>query len=72
MASVQIQTGFTSSDKETANPFNSYFTSIGNNLAAKFKYNDIDDVDHCKNKYTDKDTEDFKFDLITPDFNFCI
>ena len=40
-------------------------------MAAKFKYNDNDDdVDHCENKYTDKHTEDFKFDLITPDFVF--
>ena len=38
-------------------------------MAAKFNYNDNDDVDHCKSTYTDKDTEDFKFDLI-PDFVF--
>ena len=37
-SSVQAYDGFTSNDKETADQFNSYFTSTGNNLAAKFKY----------------------------------
>ena len=71
ISSVQTHDGFTSNDKETADQFNSYFTSIGNNLAAKFKCNNdgCDNVNICKND-TDIQIVHFEFDVITPDFVF--
>jgi hypothetical protein len=69
--SVQTKNGFTSNDKETADQFNSYFTSIGNDLASKFKCNtnNDDDVKHSCNN-VDVNIDHFKFDVITPDFVF--
>ena len=34
----QTKDGYTCNDEETANQFNDYFTSIGNDLAKKFKH----------------------------------
>ena len=67
VSSVHTQDGFTANDKGTADQFNSFFTSIGDVLASKFKCNDIEGVDHCS--IDEKDTH-FKFDVITPDFVF--
>ena len=74
ISSVQTHDGFSSNDKETADQFNWYFTSIDNNLAAKFKCNDDvsednDNVNYCKND-TDIKSVHFEFDVITSDFVF--
>ena len=74
VSSVRTHAGFTTSNKETADQFNSYFTSIGNTLASRFKFDDTVKFDHCNtndiNNNTDKDNDHFKFDIITPDFVF--
>ena len=76
VSNVQTQSGITSNDMETANELNSFFTSIGKDLAAKF--------DNCKNGNTcssnnsncsinvgDTQGQDhFNFDVVTPDFVF--
>ena len=40
VSSVRTQAGFTTSNEETADQFNSYFISIGNTLASRFKFDD--------------------------------
>ena len=69
VSSVHTQDGFTANDKETADKFNSYFTSIGDVLASKFKPDDddIEDVDNCD---IDENDGHFKFDVVTPEFIF--
>ena len=67
VSSVHTQNGFTANDKETADQFNSFFTSIGDVFASKFKCNDIEEVDHCS---IDEKDKHFEFDVITPDFVF--
>ncbi len=64
--SVQSEDGITKTDKETADKFNEYFTSIGNKLANKF-------VNNNETKYTDNNpcnTTCFNFDIVTPEFVF--
>ena len=70
VSSVQTKIGFTTSDKETAEQFNSFFTSVGNNLASKFNDNDFTDHTEHRNIDNNHDNEHFKFDVITPDFVF--
>ena len=65
---VETNNGLTNNDKETANEFNDFFTSIGNDLAQKFDDNMCDDIDHKTEVIHGFD--DFKFDLITEDYVF--
>ncbi|XP_072043447.1 uncharacterized protein [Amphiura filiformis] len=71
--SVQTDDGFTKCNKDIANEFNSFFTSIGITLAQKFdnvnKSDDANDVtnDECNN---DDVSSNFNFDFITPSFVF--
>ena len=61
---LKCNKGFTTNDKETAEHFNDFFTSIGNNLANKFDNHDKDDmVDANTNAL-------FEFELISPEFVF--
>ena len=69
-AYVQTKDGYTCNDEETANQFNDYFTSIGNDLARKFKHDsNIDNYD-ANTSNVNVEHECFKFDAITPDFVF--
>ena len=60
----------TCNDEETANQFNDYFTSIGNNLAKKFMHDSYIDNNDVTTSNVILDHECFKFDAITPDFVF--
>ena len=70
VSNVQTKDGYTCNDEETANQFNDYFTSIGNDLAKKFKHDsNIDNYD-ANTSNVNVEHECFKFDAITPDFVF--
>ena len=59
--------GVTSNDKETANKFSEFFTSIGNSLAKKFDSNKHEASDSAQNEQV---TAQFSFDLVTSAFVF--
>ena len=64
--SVHSEQGNTVDDKDTANQFNDFFTSIGSKLASKFN-----NVDHSNlNQLPEETTAKFDFDVITPEFVF--
>ena len=64
VSTIQTVDGLTTCDKDIANEFNSYFTSIGAKLAAKF------DDDSLDNQRIDVNNDDvdvkFDFEYITP------
>ena len=63
--SVKSKNGLTTNDKEIANQFNEFFTSIGKNLADKFNNNHENNVTCNKNI-----SSHFEFDFVTPEFVF--
>ena len=63
--SVKSKNGLTTNDKETANQFNEFFTSIGKNLADKFNNNHENNVTCNKNI-----SSHLEFDFVTPEFVF--
>ena len=73
--SVQTDDGFTTCNKDIANEFNSFFTSIGITLAQKFDNVNNSDDDSCKNVTNDECNNDdvsgnFNFGFVTPSFVF--
>jgi len=63
VSSVQTKDGFTSSCKETADQFNSYFTSVGKTLASNFKCNSEGvNHDNYSDEYIHIPKEHFQFD----------
>ncbi len=64
--SVKASNGLTKCDKDTANQFNDYFTSIGSTLGDKFDNIASGDMDNngCNLNST------FNFNMITPEFVF--
>ena len=68
VSNVKIDDKFTSNDIDTANAFNSYFTTIGADLAKKF---DHDDNDTCTDSFvsTNKDSHsNFSFQYISVEY----
>ena len=63
---VHSEQGNTVDDKDTANQFNDFFTSIGSKLASKFNNVEHDNLNHLSKVTTAK----FDFDVITPEFVF--
>ena len=57
--------GHNDNDKETANQFNNFFTSIGNSLASKFS-----DANSIFTEDRSKSDSKFQFDIITDDYVF--
>ena len=70
VSNVQTKDGYTCNDEETANQFNDYFTSIGNDLAKKFKHDSNINNNDVTISNVILEHECFKFDAITPDFVF--
>ena len=64
--SVHTKQGNTVADKDTANQFNDFFTSIGSKLASKFNNVGHNDLNHLSKLTTAK----FDFDVITSEFVF--
>ena len=64
--SVHSKQGNTVDDKDTANQFNDFFTSIGSKLASRFNNVEHDNLNHLSKVTTAK----FDFDVITPAFVF--
>ena len=70
VSNVQTEDGCTCNDEETANQFNDYFASIGNDLAKQFKHDiNIDNNDVIASN-VNVEHECFKFDVTTPHFVF--
>jgi len=71
--SVKCDNGNTTSDKETADKFNDFFTSIGTQLASKFKTKTSKSKtndDTLNNNNINHINKQFDFDYVTPEFVF--
>ncbi len=67
--SVKADNGLTKCDKDTANQFNDYFTSIGTTLADKFDNDLTGNINSSENDCSNLNST-FNFDIVTPEFIF--